>query len=63
MKLKDFLKICSDTDIHILVGSDTIIGTEYRYVEPYLENEVVDIFTAGYEHISIKLKEKDNGTN
>ena len=60
MKLKDFLKVCTDTDIEIYCGDSGFRSTEYRYVEPYLEREIIEIYTAGYDHISIKLKESDN---
>ena len=60
MKLKDFLKVCCDTDIEIVVGDDIVRGTEYKYVEPYLENEIACIYTAGHEHITVQLRESDN---
>ncbi len=60
MTLKDFLKVCSDTDIEIVVGNDIVRGTEYKYVYPYLENEIACIYTAGYEHITVQLRENHN---
>ena len=63
MKLNEFLKLCKDTDIGIMVGKTEIDGTEYRHIYPYLDYEIEHFETLGYDKIFVTLKEQCNGRN
>ena len=60
MKLSDFLKLCEDPNIVIMVGKTRIDGTEYRHIYPYLDYEIEHLETLGYDKIFVTLKERNN---
>lgn len=59
MKLNEFLKLCRDTDINIVVEGNEIYGTAYSYVYPYLNYDVESFSTNGYDKITVELKKAD----
>ena len=63
MKLNEFLKLCKDTNIGIIVGKTEIEGTEYRNIYPYLDYEIEHFETLGYDKIFVTLKEQCDGRN
>ena len=63
MKLNEFLKLCKNTDIGIIVEKTEIDGTEYRHIYPYLDYEIEHFETLGYDKIFVTLKEQLDGRN
>lgn len=61
MKLSEFLKVCSDSTVEIYDIDKKLLctGTEYYKVEKYLNSEITDITTRGYDGIYITVIKKD----